>query len=179
GGLVGRVWCGLSEEWERGVGRSQSQALVHLSRQHRRRLSRCHLQPRGLGTMAATRAHFTFRVSQRKPRTCRGFQQPNKGGSLEGHLRLSRRSDTIQTNKAGKARNQMQRSGLRLMVRPETSRVSLCPTQAPSTQEAGLFFKSRPRRIGERRTLSRRPERVHAQKMKPGSLNRSLRIEDS
>jgi hypothetical protein len=28
--------------------RSQSQTLVHLSRQHRRRLNRYHLQPRGL-----------------------------------------------------------------------------------------------------------------------------------
>jgi len=32
---------------------------------------------------------------------------------------------------ACQARNQMQRSGLELMVRPETSRVSLCPAQAP------------------------------------------------
>jgi len=29
--------------------------------------------------MTVTRTHFTFRVSKRKPRTCRGFQYPNKG----------------------------------------------------------------------------------------------------
>jgi hypothetical protein len=38
-----------------------------------------------------------------------------------------------QSTKSGKARNQMQRSGLGLMVRPETSMVSRCPTQAPSS----------------------------------------------
>jgi hypothetical protein len=37
----------------------------------------------------------------------------------------------------------MQRSGLRLMVRPETSMVSRCPPQAPSSQEAGAFLQAR------------------------------------
>jgi hypothetical protein len=48
-------------------------------------------------------------------------------------IKCPRRPDTISKHKSGKARNQVQRSGLWLTVRPETSRVSLCPTQAPST----------------------------------------------
>src|SRR5262249_25495283 len=36
-----------------------------------------------------------------------------------------------------------------LMVRPETARVSFCPTQAPSSRKPGLFFKSRPRRMDD------------------------------
>jgi hypothetical protein len=45
-------------------------------------------------------------------------------------------------------RNQMQRSGLGLMVRPETSMVSRCPTQAPS------FLGSRGFSIGKARIVS-------------------------
>src|SRR5215831_5045266 len=38
-----------------------------------------------------------------------------------------------------------------LMVRPETARVSFCPTQAPSSRKPGLFFESRPRRVAVER----------------------------
>src|SRR5262249_21234191 len=50
-----------------------------------------------------------------------------------------------------RARNEMQRCGLGLMVGPETARVSLCPTQAPSSRKPGLFFESRPRRVAVER----------------------------
>src|SRR5262249_59884113 len=48
-----------------------------------------------------------------------------------------------------RARNRMQRCGLELMVRPETARVSRCPTIEPRPlRKPGLFFESRLRRIG-------------------------------
>ena len=58
-----------------------------------------------------------------KELTCRGIQ----GSSCPGPC------DITPKHKSGKARNQMQRAGLGPMVRPETSRVSRCPTQAPSS----------------------------------------------
>src|SRR5262249_2670986 len=56
-------------------------------------------------------------------------------------------SEAVPEGLPAAARNQMQRSELGLMGRPETSRVSRCPTQASSSWKPGLFFESKPRRV--------------------------------
>src|SRR6516165_8546371 len=54
-------------------------------------------------------------------------------------------SDITPKHKSGKARNQMQRAGLGPMVRPETSKVSCCPTQAPSSLGSRGFSSGKAR----------------------------------
>jgi hypothetical protein len=69
------------------------------------------------------------------PNTDKDKESPGRAEALVTRMRLvsPRHCDTIPRHKSGKARNQMQRAGFGLMLRPETSRVSCCPTQAPSS----------------------------------------------
>src|SRR5262249_3467352 len=67
---------------------------------------------------------------QKKAPSVPGLSSSDHDKEIQGS-RCPRRPDTIPRHKSGKARNQMQRAGLGLMVRPETSRVLTLSNSGP------------------------------------------------